>query len=686
MLHRSLASAAILAFAAAASAQFIPYYSFGQSVGSYSPITGGTVLGAVTGVTDALSLDDDSYTVTLPFPFTYNGVAETQVVVQTNGHIAFGSQTGMSYAPLSNTLAAAGYVSAFAGDLEGAYGTTATRTLGSNILTAVAALGPISVGDTIEGTGIPVGTTVTAVAPGTITMSANATTSGTAGAITCYGTWSELRWELVGSSPNQEVVFQWSHFRPWNSTVSQNLNFQIRLHENGEIRCVYGSCSPGTSTSTAVRQVGLRGPTNVFLTDVNNRLSVKGTSDWATSLPGTANTSGQPFNNAAPANVIPSGLTYLWTPPPAGSVVASNTTLGNGCGGQFNSAYQLFANASTASAALQGNSLQLINTGSGYVGTWLPGTAAALFVTPVTPATLAVGDEGQVTVTPSVPLPTPFGAQANLRVSGNAIIGFGNVAQTFTGSPNTWTPTAAGFLNSNLGGFFAWHDYNETEGGDVQSHEVDPDGAGPILPTLYITYNNVESWPGTPTVNPSTLQFQLDLNSGNCTIVWVTVDTNNTSTFGSGHLVGVSAPGASIDPGSINLASGFLTITSPEVPSLALAATNRPVQGVGPQNWDLNATNLPVGIGVDIIGLADPGVTNLALFGLGQPGCQLRATLDITGAFLSGGAHPWSFPIPGGAPALNGIDLFAQTAVLDFAINLANTLTTNGVRGTIGNL
>jgi hypothetical protein len=490
-----------------------------------------------------------------------------------------------------------------------------------------------------------------------------------------------LRWEEVGVAPNREIVFQWSNFRRFGTglTVNNgtNLNFQIRLHENGEIRCVYGSCSPGVAgvTTTAIHQVGLRGPTNAFASNVNAIQSVKGTSDWDTPIAATANTQGHPFNTVAPANVITSGLTYQWTP--QSGVVASNTTLGTGCGTlQYNSAYQVFADAAVASAALQGNALQLVNTGSGYAGAWLPGVAGALFVTPVTPTVLVTGDDGEVNVTPSVPLPTPFGPQATLRVTGNAIIGFGNVAQTFPGT-NAYTPTAGGFLNSALGGFYSWHDYNEAEGGDVQSEEI-----GGVL---YITYNNVESYPGTPTVNPSTMQFQLDLATGNCTMVWVTVDTNTTSTFGSSHLVGVTGPGNSNDPGAINLASATI-LTVPEVGLLNLAALNRPQQLAGPNNWNLNATNLPVGIGVDIIGLADPAITDLSLFGLGQPGCQLRATLDITGAFLAGGTHAWSFPIPGGAPALNGLEIFAQTAVLDFLVNLTSTQTTNGVKATIGNL
>jgi hypothetical protein len=360
-----------------------------------------------------------------------------------------------------------------------------------------------------------------------------------------------------------------------------------------------------------------------------------------------------------------------------GGSLATNTTLGTGCGpSPFNSFYQLFADAAAASTALQGNALQLVATPNGYLGNWIPGGGVPLFVAPVAPTTLTVGDDGDVLVTPTSPLSTPYGPQAVLRVTGNGIIGFGALAQNFPGT-NSYTPTANGFLNSTNGGIYAWHDYNSSEA-----------GSGPVLSeeiggVLYITFNGVENYSTPLAVNTSTLQFQLDLASGNVIIAWTTVDANTTSTFGSGHLVGVTAPGASADSTSIDLSTAALLTVNPEGP-MSLAALNTPVQGVGPQSWNLNATNLPVGIGVDIIGLVDPGILDLSLFGLGQPGCQLRATLDVTGAFLAGGSHPWSVPLPGGAPSLSGVLLFVQSAVLPFTVNLANTLTTNGVRGSIG--
>jgi hypothetical protein len=667
--------AATLAFAAAASAQVGTAYSFSQSVGAFAPVTGGTIISTASSVN---TLDDNTFAVTLPFAVSFNGAAYTSIQVNTNGWLSFGATSPgtTNYTPLSGTAITPGFVAAHATDLQGGYGTAGDRTLGSNVLTNVVAVGPIAAGDTISGTGIPVGATVTAVAGNTITISAPATTTGVGGTFTCFGPWSNLSWEVQGTAPNREVVVQWSNFRPFNpATASQRLNFQVRLGEGGSLATAYGDCSPGTSTSTTGRQVGLRGPTNAFPANVNNRLIVKGSSDWATSLPGTANTSSLVFNNVAPANVIPSGLTYTWS---LTGVIASNTTVGTGCGGQFNSFYASYADAAVASAALNGNALSLTPTATGYVGTWLPGAAAALFVPPVAPTILATGDDGEVNVTPTVPLATPYGPQATLRVSGNGIIGFGNVAMTFPGT-SPWVPTAGSFLNSNLGGFYAWHDLNETEGGDVQSEEI-----GGVL---YITYNNVENYPGAPTVNPSTLQFQLNLASGACTIVFAAIDTNTTSPFGSAHLIGVTAPGASLDPGSVNLATATL-LTTTETAPLALTAANRPVQGAAPATWDLTLSGIqPTAvIGLDIFGTTDPNIPDLGLFGLGKSGCQLRASLDVVNVWLATGASSrgYSLTIPS-SPVLNNVVVFTQSAVLGNGLAADNT-TSNGIRGSIGNL
>ena len=684
MLSRSslLTIAAALAVATAASAQVGTFYTFAQSVGTYTPITGGTVLG--TSSTTNI-LDDTTFpAVTLPFSFPFDSTAQTQVSIQTNGHLAFGTSNPTSYAPLSSTTVAPGFVSAFGRDLMGGYAFAGSRTLGSDQLTGVSSIGPLQVGDAILGAGIPTGTTILAIVGNTITMSALATATSTGTFAYAYGPWSEVRYEVVGSSPNQEFVVQWSNFRRFTTstlTTAQDmiLNFQIRLREDGRIQCVYGNCTPGATTLTTVNQVGLRGPTNAFPANVNNRLNAKGVSDWATSTAGTLNTSGEVFNNAAPANVIPTGLTYEWAPP--AGVVATNTTVGQGCGAVSNSFYQLFANATAASTALSGNSLLLTPNGSaGYNGTWLPGSAASLYVTPVTPTALATGDDGTSTFTLTSPFPTPQGPQSSLLVSGNAIVAWGGATIDFPGT-NSFTPTAGGFLNSTLGGVYSWHDYNSAEvgSGPVQSEEI-----GNVA---YVTFNGVENYANPEVLNPSTMQFQLDKTTGNITIVWLNIDGNASSTFGSTHLIGVSSPGASINTGSVNLATATLSSVNPEVQPLALTASNRPIQGAGPTTWDLVTSNIPLTtvIGLDIFGLSDPNIPDLGLFGLAKSGCQLHANLDVLNAWFSTGAtHNYSFAIPP-SPSLNNFILYTQSVCLGNGL-MTDNITSNAIQGKIGNL
>ena len=86
---RTLTSvAATLALAAAASAQVGSFYTFTQSPGAYTPITGGTLIATAT---SAVTLDDVTYGITLPFAFPYDFNTYTQIQVQTNGHLSFGT-------------------------------------------------------------------------------------------------------------------------------------------------------------------------------------------------------------------------------------------------------------------------------------------------------------------------------------------------------------------------------------------------------------------------------------------------------------------------------------------------------------------------------------------------------------------------------------------------------------------
>ncbi len=296
-------------------------YTFTQSSGAYVPVTGGITLDVAS---PSLTLDDAVYVQTIPFNFLFNNAVQTSVQISTNGFLTFGATApgNNNYTPISSATAYAGAVSAFGRDLQGGYSTAVTRTSGSNSVT-VSNVGPITIGSVLANfsTGFPDGTTVTNISGNTLTLSNNATSTGTNTGTAFYGPWSNIHVETIGTAPNRVFVVQWSNFRRFGTTLAttqdMKLNFQVRLYENdNSIEVVYGDCTPGATTFTTVNQVGLRGPNNTFATNVNNRLNVKGTNDnWLNSAVGTLNTSGMVFNNVAPANVIDNGLTYRWEAP-----------------------------------------------------------------------------------------------------------------------------------------------------------------------------------------------------------------------------------------------------------------------------------------------------------------------------------------------------------------------------------
>jgi trimeric autotransporter adhesin len=243
------------------SAQLVSNYSFSQSNGVYTAITGGTVLGTATANTNAGSLDDVNYSPTFPFTFTFNGTGYTTCNVNTNGNIHFGTATAALYTPISSGNLHTGAISAWGRDLNSFF----------------------NIG----------------------------------------GRTGEMRWETVGVSPNREIVFQWKDFRP-NFSIGTGFvygqSFQIRLKETSNIiNIVYGPGSyavgaTGISNSTANDlQIGLRGATNAdYLIRTNTTAQAFGAS-----TAGGTNTTGQNFNTTVATPGMPaSGLTYIFTPPP----------------------------------------------------------------------------------------------------------------------------------------------------------------------------------------------------------------------------------------------------------------------------------------------------------------------------------------------------------------------------------
>ena len=358
-----------------------------------------------------------------------------------------------------------------------------------------------------------------------------------------------------------------------------------------------------------------------------------------------------------------------------GSVDATNARLGAGCIASYDSFYELFPFASLAALRLTDNSLRFVRTPTGYRGEWLPGTATSRYRAPVAPTVLAVGDDGfasfQLT---GAGLPTSQGPQTTLDVDANGIVFWGQDLPEFPGT-FSWVPTANALLNNSQAGVYAWHDFDSSE-----------PGSGPVVAeqvgnVAYVTFNNVESPSLPPAGNRSTVQFQFDLVTGDITLVFVGIAGNSTARRGSRYLVGISARGPSNDPGSVNLATASL-VAGQQVQGLTLSATSRPILGT---SWSLRIADIPATavLGVQVLGLADPGLSDLAFLGL--PGCGLRASLDVLRPFSTGGPTlSYAETVPS-APSLVGINLYAAAAVFtNPPANAFGAITSNGINGRVG--
>ncbi len=234
-------------------------YTFSQSNGTFSSISGGSVLGVATGNTTTTNLNSNVYPVTIPFAFNFNGQNYTSLNVSTNGFITFGTTPPAATltAPISGATAYDGAIAAFGHSISSFY-------------------------DVLGKTG-------------------------------------DISWTTLGAAPNREVVIQWTNFRPTSTTVTTSvyaLSFQIRLQETtNKVSVVYsgGSYLVGsTAYSSAVNQVGLRGASNA---DFNNRFNAA-TTPYENSIAGDANGDDQAFSTVNAIPGMPSdGLTYTWTPP-----------------------------------------------------------------------------------------------------------------------------------------------------------------------------------------------------------------------------------------------------------------------------------------------------------------------------------------------------------------------------------
>ena len=110
--HFKLTLLLILAFSVIGLGAQVSEYAFSSVLGTYTEITGGTVLGTTAN-------DQESFNaIPLGFTFTYNGVEYNQISVQTNAFIAFGPEVALSNLPISAATGTNNVVAALARDIK----------------------------------------------------------------------------------------------------------------------------------------------------------------------------------------------------------------------------------------------------------------------------------------------------------------------------------------------------------------------------------------------------------------------------------------------------------------------------------------------------------------------------------------------------------------------------------------
>ncbi|HZN41321.1 MAG TPA: hypothetical protein VFD82_21115 [Planctomycetota bacterium] len=353
------------------------------------------------------------------------------------------------------------------------------------------------------------------------------------------------------------------------------------------------------------------------------------------------------------------GMVIAASPAPG---FATNQTLGFGCGKQSASFYESFGAATGFD--LDNSVLTMLPAGGGAyivlnsIGAFLPvGTIA-------TPISLALTDDSEVVQTFTT---GTFPGATSFNICSNGYVSIGSNGTSFT-------PDVPGFLNATNTAWRSWHDFNPAIPGSGQVKYEESAGA------IVVTWDGVWDFGGASAANANTLQMQF-YPSGQVTFAWGTM-----SHLGNGHLVGYSPGGNSLDPGNTDLSAlgaGVITLTGADVAPLQLTAATRPVLGT---SWNLTTGSVPATgvIGLDIFGVADPGVLDLAF--LGMPGCQLRTTLDVMNAWIVGGpTHNYSFAVPALPLSLVGFQLFTQSLVFQVPpVNPFGAITSNGIKGTLG--
>jgi hypothetical protein len=588
----------LLTFIAQLSASFsqIPTYSFNASAGTYTPITGGTVLWSGT---TAGSFDDNlSAAITIP-AFLYNCVSYTSCKINTNGFVAFGAYTtSINYLPISGTVNAAG------GLVVG---------FGKDLVNALA--------------GSP-----------------------------------EVRYQLVGS----EFVVQYQDVRR-SGTIGEQFSFQIRFNTtNNVIKYVYGPSTLGTNSTYP--EIGLKGPNNVFATNVKNVTKACGTAGWLDVVAGTANNDKVCFSvgQTFPAN----GTTFTWSPPtvPTPAAITGVTAQCPGVTGQTYSVPTVAGATSYAWTLPTGwaitaggttNSITVTTGSAGQNGNISVTASSACGISAASTIAVTVGND-----TPSTPGTITGSASQCPGITGQTY----SIASVTNATTYTWTVPTGWTITSGAG----TNTITVTSGSAGQNGNITVT-AGNACGTSAAASAAVTVLPGTPSV-PGTISgtatqcpavttqtYSVASVTNATTYTW-TVPTGWTITSGSGTNTITVSTGATGQNGNITVTAGNTCGTS-TVQTLAVTVGNGTPST--PASINGTATQCP-GVAGQIYSV--PSVPTATTYTWTVP----------TGWSITGGAGTNTITVTTGATGQNGnITVTAGTpcgtsAASTFAVTVTN--------------
>lgn len=369
-------------------------------------------------------------------------------------------------------------------------------------------------------------------------------------------------------------------------------------------------------------------------------------------------------------------------------------SVGTGSGTNVASWYDLIEDAANVNTALQGRALEFTNIFTGYV--LAEATGATFRPASGNETVLPAVDDGenQYTIT-NLPVLYPTaaggGSTTDLWIHSNGYIAF-----TGPNSPLFFVPIdpQAAMDVNEFTLFASYHDFNPVEAGSGQIW-VEEDLQAPNGPTLYITWDGVESYPDL-VANPSSIQVQIDLATGNIVVVYDTIDAAGGSTFAGGDdtLIGWTPAGVSptVPEGDFNNlgasgSTGNFIAQLPEVSPMSLAVNGTPLLA---QTISLDTSNVPTLFPSFGITLVNTSVT--PPIPLDPLGAAVGSTslVPLPGAVLLGIDSvnlSVPFPIPVN-PNVVGLEFYAQSVWFDvtqLAVNVfGNLLSSNAVRVKVG--